>query len=99
MTPIICKLEYTYVYALKVKKKPLYALLYSYNPELGYDTYIFEENGNPHGIHNSIWTRWSEEEIKERAVALDELPEKVREAVNRQIEICDEVNRRCLKEE
>ena len=95
MTPTICKFEYTYVYR-KLKTKPLYALLYSYNPDFGYESYIFEKNGNPHGLHNSKWLRWKQEEIERCSVDLDELPKNLREAINRQIEICDEVNRRCF---
>ena len=42
------------------------------------------------------WVSWDDETIRELEVAMEELPEKVRKTVREQVEVFEEVKRRCM---
>lgn len=98
--PIVCKFEYSYVYAGKIRNKDLYAVLLEYNPELdAYYSTLFEKSGRPHGKNCSRWLSWKDNDIIKLAVSMNDLPKKVAESINKEIAINEEVNRRCSHRE
>lgn len=48
-----------------------------------------------YGRHYDRWVSWDDETIRELEIAMEELPEKVRKTVREQVEVFEEVKRRC----
>ena len=94
--PIVCKHVCSYTYAKVTKYRPLYVLLLEYNEdEKRYYTNFIKEDGRLYGRHYDRWVSWDDETIRELEIAMEELPEKVRKTVRDQIEVFEEVKRRC----
>ena len=90
--PIICKHSYSYTYAKVTKYRPLYVLLLEYDAAGNryYANFIKED-----GRHYDRWISWNDETIRTLQISMDSLPGKVLKTVQEQIEVFEEVNRRC----
>ena len=93
--PVVCKFLYSYPYAKKLRKTTLYAVLLEYTPERkAYYAAFVKADGKQHGLQNQKWVTWSEEEIENMRIPMNDLPPKVRESIQEQIDSYEEVNKR-----
>ena len=96
--PLVCKFTYNYTYANKLKQKPLYALLLSYNPaQKAYCVDLFEESGKTHGRNYHRWLAWDEDTVNEHVVPMDSLPDKLLNEIKEEIALYEEVDNRCKR--
>lgn len=94
--PIVCKHSCSYTYAKVTKYRPLYVLLLEYDAaENRYYANFVKEDGRLYGRHYDRWVSWDAETIRELQISMDNLPEKVLRTVHEQIEVFEEVNKRC----
>lgn len=93
--PVICKFKHTYRYAAKMRETTLYAVLLEYYTERkAYYAAFVKADGKQHGLQNQKWVTWSEAEIENMRIPMKDLPPKVRESIQEQIDIYEEVNKR-----
>ena len=55
-----------------------------------------KEDVRLYGRHYDRWVSWDDEAIQELEVTMKDLPEKVRKTVREQVEVSEEVKRRCM---
>lgn len=93
--PVICKFKHTYRYAAKMRETTLYAVLLEYSPERkAYYAAFVKADGKQHGLQNQKWVTWSEAEIENMRILMNDLPPKVRESIQEQTDIYAEVIKR-----